>query len=83
MLGDRPDEDIGPYMIVFAIITVGSSIPPLLLIRRMKGRKVRTPKGKMVANSDSEQSEESATENRPPCGSGHVADSRSKGEKVR
>jgi hypothetical protein len=33
---------------------------------KVEGRKVWTPQGRMVANSDSERSEESATENTPP-----------------
>jgi hypothetical protein len=54
----------------------------LRLSMETRGRKVRTPQGRMVANSDSERSEESATENRPPCRTG-IAVLRSKGEKAR
>ena len=54
----------------------------LLPIRRERGRKVRTPKGRMVANSDSEQSEESATEKKPLLLTG-LTIGKSKGEKVR
>jgi len=55
----------------------------LLRLRRSEGRKVRTPQGRMVANSDSEQSEESATENKPPWEIGYAIVSQGKGETVR
>lgn len=48
-----------------------------------KERKVRTPEGRMVANSDSGRPEESATENTPLYTIGVSAVVGSKGEMVR
>jgi hypothetical protein len=55
---------------------------PLHPVRDREGRKVRTPKGRMVASSDSGRPEESATEKTPPSGDG-AASPGSKGEMAR
>lgn len=59
---------------------VGEVVAPSSL--QKSGRKVRTPQGRMVVNSDSGQLEESATENKPPCRTGPAV-LRSKGETAR